>query len=613
MALNAGDLVFIGWDSDNDDVVFLTTADIAAGEEIYFTDSEWNGTSFAPGEQVFKWTVPAGGVDAGSVVTIDMVSRGDGGPSATFSVGTNPGGTALGTVDYEQGGGALAQGNEQFWAVQGDYDPVARAIVPASPSEPINFINMIAQEEEGDPGGPVLTNTGLGPDTGTVTIDGDNDFMIFDPVLALGDKEFDEPPEVLRPVLLGLIGDESNWTTDDGGGNQNPGGGFDFNLGDLQGFPEPIGSDEVQTLFFLGDQVAFVSAVTSTGTASELTTAFNFEPTDLIEIEIVAKDIEQGGVVAGEFKFNEVVFTRVTVIREGVRYDLDIPPAAEVASSRDFPEAQGDSFFVTEDDVTIPAGLPFGPFSGTLAFSIDEPFLDSGGNPVNPVIERERPELDTNGDGSPDGGPPVTNANFNVSTTLTEPPIPCFVAGTLIDTPTGPRAMETLQPGDLVLTKDNGAQTLRWIGRASVPAYGDNIPILIRAGALGNDTDLRVSPQHRVLVADWRAELLFGVSECLVAARHLCDGTKILPDRTTPLVEYVHLLFDDHELVRTSGLWSESYFPGSYGLAEGTGPVERELKRLFPGRFGQQSPQMPVRPFLRGYEARLFGRSLTRS
>ncbi len=252
MALNAGDLVFIGWDSDNDDVVFLTTALIAAGEEIYFTDSEWNGTSFAPGEQVFKWTVPDGGVDAGTVVTIDMVSRGDGGPSATFSVGTEPGVAPIGSVDYEQGGGALAQGNEQFWAVQDVvYDPGARALVPASPTEPISFINMIAQEEEGDPGGPVLTNTGLGPDTGTVTIDGDEDFMIFDPVLAIGDRDFDEPPEVLRDALLNLIGDESNWTTADGGGTQNPSGtGFDFNLGDLQGLPEPIATDEVETLFF---------------------------------------------------------------------------------------------------------------------------------------------------------------------------------------------------------------------------------------------------------------------------------------------------------------------------------------------------------------------------
>src|SRR5690606_32383544 len=40
----------------------------------------------------------------------------------------------------------------------------------------------------------------------------------------------------------------------------------------------------------------------------------------------------------------------------------------------------------------------------------------------------------------------------------------CFTSGTLIATPDGERAVETLRPGDLVMTRDHGPQELRWVG-----------------------------------------------------------------------------------------------------------------------------------------------------
>lgn len=42
--------------------------------------------------------------------------------------------------------------------------------------------------------------------------------------------------------------------------------------------------------------------------------------------------------------------------------------------------------------------------------------------------------------------------------------VACFCAGTLIETPDGPVPVESLVPGDLVITRDHGPQPLRWIG-----------------------------------------------------------------------------------------------------------------------------------------------------
>ena len=43
---------------------------------------------------------------------------------------------------------------------------------------------------------------------------------------------------------------------------------------------------------------------------------------------------------------------------------------------------------------------------------------------------------------------------------------PCFTAGTLIDTPTGAKPVETLRTGDLVRTLHHGPQSIRWIGKS---------------------------------------------------------------------------------------------------------------------------------------------------
>lgn len=181
----------------------------------------------------------------------------------------------------------------------------------------------------------------------------------------------------------------------------------------------------------------------------------------------------------------------------------------------------------------------------------------------------------------------------------------CFTAGTRILTEQGPRPVEALRPGARVVTRDHGVQVLRWRGMRRVPATGRFAPVRIATGALGNDRDLLVSPQHRMLLAGWQAQLLFGEDEVLAPACHLvgAEGITRAPGGT---VDYIHLLFDQHEIVYAEGAPSESFHPGTLGLGALLDPAREELLALFPQLRADPASYGPAaRRSLRAHEARL--------
>lgn len=157
---------------------------------------------------------------------------------------------------------------------------------------------------------------------------------------------------------------------------------------------------------------------------------------------------------------------------------------------------------------------------------------------------------------------------------------PCFVAGTLVETPNGQRPVESLAIGDLVETLDDGPQPIKWIGMREVAGLGSLAPVVISKGAFGNESSLRLSPQHRVLVSDWHAQMHFGSDEILVAAKHLVDGASVRfePNRA---VTYVHFLFDKHQIVFAEGCKVESFFPGDY-MMDGDQELRDEILSIFP-------------------------------
>lgn len=184
--------------------------------------------------------------------------------------------------------------------------------------------------------------------------------------------------------------------------------------------------------------------------------------------------------------------------------------------------------------------------------------------------------------------------------------IPCFVAGTAIRTPYGEVAVETLLPGDLVMTQDDGPQPLRWIGRRTVAATGSFAPVHIRAGTFGQHRDLMVSPLHRILIRDSLSELLFGEAEVLISAKDLVNDHSVRYV-TGGDVEYVHLLFDRHQVIFSEGLATESFLPGPQTTKSFEAGIVAEICALFP----QIDPETghgyspAARRTLRSFEAQL--------
>lgn len=181
----------------------------------------------------------------------------------------------------------------------------------------------------------------------------------------------------------------------------------------------------------------------------------------------------------------------------------------------------------------------------------------------------------------------------------------CFTPGTMIDMEFGARAVEDLVPGDRIWTRDAGIQTLRWVSARTVPAAGVLTPVRIPEGMFGLTQPLLVSPQHRMLLTGWQAELLTGRDEVLVAARHLVDGDRVVR-WPGGMVRYIHLLFDTHQLVCANGAWSESFHPGQQALDTLDPAARAELSRLFPGLVADAASYgHSTRMTLRAHEAQL--------
>lgn len=179
---------------------------------------------------------------------------------------------------------------------------------------------------------------------------------------------------------------------------------------------------------------------------------------------------------------------------------------------------------------------------------------------------------------------------------------PCFCAGTLIRTPEGEVPVEDIRIGDLVETANNGPMPVRWVGRIHIRAMDEHAPIRFAKGSIRNTRDLWVSPQHRILLSDWRVQLLTGEQEVLCPAISCVNGTTITQEPCL-VVDYCHIMFDSHQIVFAEGIETESFFVGDYLCAEES-PVLQEILTFFPELKEARQNQHLARRCIKGFEAK---------
>lgn len=199
---------------------------------------------------------------------------------------------------------------------------------------------------------------------------------------------------------------------------------------------------------------------------------------------------------------------------------------------------------------------------------------------------------------TPTDGSVLETATFTGSSFVTtEGPLtipelgpPCFTSGTLIETPTGQKAVETLEEGDSVIGYNGETLTLlkvlhrRFVARDFV-SNPKLLPICIMAGALGQNLpkrDLRVSRQHRMLVKSKIVERMFGQEEVLLPAVKLIQLPGIYVDDTAHSADYFHLLFDRHEVILAEGAPTESLFTGPEAIKSISPEAREEILTIFP-------------------------------
>lgn len=202
----------------------------------------------------------------------------------------------------------------------------------------------------------------------------------------------------------------------------------------------------------------------------------------------------------------------------------------------------------------------------------------------------------------PDGG----------NTIISAPPNPandnvCFGIGTLIATPGGPRPVETLRPGDLVLTDGDRALPILWAGVTHFAA--DRLwreprlwPVTLRAGALAPGVpsrDLRLSRQHRLRLGGAIAARMGGDPYVLVPAQALIGLPGITLSRPEGRMSYFHLLLECHAVVLAEDTPAESLLPGPQAMAALAPDNQAQIARALAIPAGQlPKAYRPAHPLL---------------
>lgn len=131
---------------------------------------------------------------------------------------------------------------------------------------------------------------------------------------------------------------------------------------------------------------------------------------------------------------------------------------------------------------------------------------------------------------------------------LTTAPVSGLFAGTLIATPDRWAPVEELEPGDMVWTSGQGAQEITRVehGQLNVAktlAAARQWPLMVPAGALGDNASLLLAPSMRLVVDDPAVSYLFETDRASLKAEALVGFQGVARAREATDLSHVRLGF----------------------------------------------------------------------
>lgn len=312
----------------------------------------------------------------------------------------------------------------------------------------------------------------------------------------------------------------------------------------------------------------------------------------------------------GIYSFANFSHSLPAVNLEGATHGND-PASADYSSS--VPSWVGETFTfnggsplqanIADDDGVFQDGYVETGGAQTLATA-----LTIGGTtyPAGSTVENEFSLIDASGDeiyvvrindvnvgfSYPNGNEPTLGDTFTATSALDGDPadnpdgtssssepyggIVCYLAGTLIETPQGPRPVESLRRGTQVLSVDASplpvlAVTDRTHSLGGADPHKRPICFKGPAGA----RDLCVSPQHRMPLAGPTVSQRYGTDMILAPAKAMLGLCGVRVMRGLRKARYVHFLLPRHALIIANGKISESFLPGTCAMAA-LSPCEKQ-------------------------------------
>ena len=180
---------------------------------------------------------------------------------------------------------------------------------------------------------------------------------------------------------------------------------------------------------------------------------------------------------------------------------------------------------------------------------------------------------------------------------------PADVAGALtgiagdghVRTPCGPRRLEFVRPGDLIVTRDNGLQPVRaiWTHQISDTAmHADPLraPVRLAARAIGPmmpQRPLTLAPDHRILVPSYLLCDVEGAGGLMEARGLAGTSDEAYFDRNSASQQFYNLVFDKPQVVLINGLPVETFHVCPETLGNVPEDSRIDLLRQFPALRGK--------------------------